>query len=156
MTTPPPDDEPAPISFEKALPEEPEEHEEEGKAKKDHPVRDEATDAGFDVAADVGIDAAGAGVRKSCSSCDGCDVPGCDCNLLLRLSTLLSIAAVLVPPGGGAVVRALLRGYRRWLTRFTPRCPSTPSCSAFAVAAVESMGPRRGLAAAARRVRDCP
>lgn len=153
MTTPPPDEEPTPISFEKALPEEPED---EGEAqKKKRPDRGDAAESGVDVAADAGIEAASTGVRKSGNSCDGCDVPGCDCNLLLRLSTLLSIAALLVPRNAGSVVSALLRGYRRWLTRFTPRCPSTPSCSAFAVAAVESMGPRRGLAAAARRVRDC-
>lgn len=164
MTTPPPpaDDEPTPISFEKALPEEPDEQgedDEENGKKKEQPIRDEAADSGFDVAADAGIEAVGKGAQKgrgSCDGCDGgCDVPGCDCNLLLRLSTLIAIAAVLVPPRSGALVRALLRGYRRWFTRFTPRCPSTPSCSAFALAAVESMGPRRGLAAAARRVRDC-
>jgi hypothetical protein len=98
-----------------------------------------------------------------CDGCDGCD--GCDaCNAcdglggcnLMRLSSLLFVAAFLVPDtGGGRLVEALLHGYRRWLTRFTPRCPSTPSCSAYAVTAVTSLGPRRGLTAAARRVRDC-
>jgi putative component of membrane protein insertase Oxa1/YidC/SpoIIIJ protein YidD len=92
-------------------------------------------------------------------SCDGCDVPscdGCDCNLLLRLSTLLAIAAALVPARvGRRPVLALLRFYRRRLTRFTPTCPATPSCSAYALAAVRDLGPRRGLAAAARRVRAC-
>jgi putative component of membrane protein insertase Oxa1/YidC/SpoIIIJ protein YidD len=67
----------------------------------------------------------------------------------------LFAAAAVVPHRGGAAVLALLRFYRRRLTRFTPRCPSTPSCSAFAVAAVQELGARRGLAAAARRVRDC-
>jgi hypothetical protein len=92
-------------------------------------------------------------------SCDGCDVPscdGCDCNLLLRLSTLLAVAAALVPGRlGRRPVLALLRFYRRRLTRFTPACPSTPSCSAYAVRAVQDQGARRGLAAAARRVRAC-
>jgi putative component of membrane protein insertase Oxa1/YidC/SpoIIIJ protein YidD len=89
-------------------------------------------------------------------SCDGCDVPGCDCNLLLRLSTLLAVAAALVPGRAGRrPVLALLRFYRRRLTRFTPACPSTPSCSAYAVRAVQDLGARRGLAAAARRVRAC-
>jgi len=85
----------------------------------------------------------------------GCD--GCDCNLsLLRVSTLLFLAAAVVPPrGGDRLVRAAVRGYQRWLTRFTPRCPGTPSCSAFALAAVEAHGARRGLAAAAARVRSC-
>jgi putative component of membrane protein insertase Oxa1/YidC/SpoIIIJ protein YidD len=89
-------------------------------------------------------------------NCDGCDVPGCDCNLLLRLSTLLAVAAALVPGRvGRRPVLALLRFYRRRLTRFTPACPSTPSCSAYAVHAVQDLGARRGLAAAARRVRAC-
>jgi putative component of membrane protein insertase Oxa1/YidC/SpoIIIJ protein YidD len=92
-------------------------------------------------------------------SYDGCDVPscdGCDCNLLLRLSTLLAVAAALVPGRAGRrPVLALLRFYRRRLTRFTPICPSTPSCSAYAVQAVQYLGARRGLTAAARRVRAC-
>jgi len=93
-------------------------------------------------------------------SCDGCDVPGCDgcdaCNLLLRLSTVLAVAAALVPGRlGRRPVLALLGFYRRRLTRFTPACPSTPSCSAYAVRAVQDLGARRGLAAAARRVRRC-
>jgi hypothetical protein len=90
--------------------------------------------------------------------CDGCDVPscdGCDCNLLLRLSTVLAVAAARVPGRAGRPVLALLRFYRRRLTRFTPACPSTPSCSAYAVRAVQDLGARRGLAAAARRVRAC-
>ncbi len=98
--------------------------------------------------------------------CDspGCDLPDCDCNLcdgcdfllFVRLSSLLFLVAAVVPErGGAAVVRALLRLYRRRLTRFTPACPSTPSCSAYATAAVERLGVRRGLAAAARRVRTC-
>jgi len=114
-----------------------------------------------------GLDAADA-ASDGCGSCDGtpgCDLPDCDgcdgcdgCDLLLfvRLSSLLFVVAAVVPERGGAtVVRALLRFYGRRLTRFTPTCPSTPSCSAYATAAVESLGARRGLTAAARRVRDC-
>jgi hypothetical protein len=87
-------------------------------------------------------------------SCDGCG--GCDLLLFVRLSSLLLVAAAVLPETGGrAVVRMLLWGYRRWLTRFTPACPSTPSCSAYAWEAVESFGVRRGLAATARRVRSC-
>jgi membrane protein insertion efficiency factor YidD len=93
-----------------------------------------------------------------CSDCDcdlPCDLP-CDCDLLLRLSTLLSVAAALVPARAGrSPVLALLRFYRRRLTRFTPSCPSTPSCSSYALDAVQTLGARRGLAAAGRRVRDC-
>ncbi|WP_219414552.1 membrane protein insertion efficiency factor YidD [Pseudonocardia nigra] len=85
----------------------------------------------------------------------GCDGP-CDFSLVLRVSPLLAAAAVVVPPvGGTGLVRALILAYRRWLTAFTPRCPSTPSCSAYALAAVETLGARRGLSAAAERVRHC-
>ena len=113
----------------------------------------DAGDAGSDAAAD------------STGWCDGCDVPSCDtpsCDVpdcdcggcdLLRVSTLLAVA--LVVPRGRGLVGLVIRGYRRWLTRFTPACPSTPSCSAYALAAVTGLGGRRGLRAAARRVRRC-
>jgi hypothetical protein len=75
---------------------------------------------------------------------------------MLHLSTLLLVVAAVVPDvGGRALVGALIRAYRRWLTRFTPPCPSTPSCSAYALAAVQTAGPRRGLVAAARYLRRC-
>jgi hypothetical protein len=88
---------------------------------------------------------------------DGCDGP-CDCNasLLLRLSTALLVVSAMTPAwGSGRLVRALIRGYQQWLSRFTPACPSNPSCSAYALAAVEALGPRRGLAAAALRIKSC-
>lgn len=111
------------------------------------------------------VDAADA-ASSGCGGCDavGCDTPNCDgpscggCDLLLfvRLSSLLLVAAAVLPETGGrAVVRLLLRVYRRWLTPFTPACPSRPSCSTYATAAVESLGVRRGLVAAAHRVRSC-
>jgi putative component of membrane protein insertase Oxa1/YidC/SpoIIIJ protein YidD len=74
---------------------------------------------------------------------------------VLRLSTWLLVASALVPEIGGALVCAILRGYQRRLTRFTPSCPQSPSCSAFTLGAVESLGPRHGLAAAARRIQSC-
>lgn len=97
----------------------------------------------------------GSGGRSGGGGCDGCD-----CNLSLlaitRLSTLLLLAAAVLPDrGGSALARGMIRFYRRRITRFTPRCPSTPSCSAFALTAVRERGARRGLAAAARRIRDC-
>jgi putative component of membrane protein insertase Oxa1/YidC/SpoIIIJ protein YidD len=83
-------------------------------------------------------------------------VPFCDCNALLRLSVLLRVAAAPVPStGSGRAVLAALRFYRRRLTRFTPVCPSTPSCSAYAEAVVRELGPRRGLVAAADRIGRC-
>jgi putative component of membrane protein insertase Oxa1/YidC/SpoIIIJ protein YidD len=108
---------------------------------------------------------------------DGCDA--CDCNLSLlrlaalvllvpprrdtrprgpggpRLSTLLLAGAVVLPDAATGPVTAALRLYRRRLTRFTPACPGTPSCSAYAQDAVARLGARRGLRAAARRVRAC-
>jgi hypothetical protein len=88
---------------------------------------------------------------------DGCDGP-CDCNasLLLRLSTALLVVSAMTPAwGSGRLVRAFIRGYQRWVSRYTPACPSNPSCSAYALVAVEALGPRRGLAAAALRVKSC-
>jgi hypothetical protein len=88
---------------------------------------------------------------------DGCDGP-CDCNasLLLRLSPALLVVSAMTPAwGSGRLVRALIRGYQRWLSRYTPACPSDPSCSAYALAAVDALGPRRGLAAAALRIKSC-
>jgi hypothetical protein len=85
-----------------------------------------------------------------------CDLPFCDCNTFLRLSVLLRLAAALTPPvGSGRAVLSVLGLYRRRLTRFTPVCPSTPSCSAHAEAVIRELGPRRGLAAAADRIRMC-
>jgi hypothetical protein len=85
-----------------------------------------------------------------------CDVAFCDCNTLLRLSVVLRLAAALTPPvGSGRAVLSVLGFYRRHLTRFTPVCPSTPSCSAYAEAVVRELGPRRGLGAAADRIRTC-
>lgn len=100
------------------------------------------------------------GAADGCSSCDvtpncDCDLP-CDCNLLLRVSTVLAFAACLLPPvGADRAIRGLIGCYRRRLTRFTPVCPSTPSCSAYALDAVTRLGARRGLAAAAERVAAC-
>lgn len=87
---------------------------------------------------------------------DGCSCDGpCDFSLL-RVSPLLLLAAAVVPArGASGLVRAALRGYQRWLSRFTPNCPSTPSCSAYALAAVARHGARRGLRLAAARVRAC-
>ncbi|TWF74394.1 hemolytic domain-containing protein [Pseudonocardia hierapolitana] len=92
----------------------------------------------------------GRGGSDGCS-CDGpCDFP------LLRVSPLLLVAAAMVPArGASGLVRAALLGYQRWLSRFTPVCPSTPSCSAYALGAVARHGARRGLRLAAARVRGC-
>jgi putative component of membrane protein insertase Oxa1/YidC/SpoIIIJ protein YidD len=70
---------------------------------------------------------------------------------------MLLVAAVVVPEctAGRRLIRALVRGYQCRLTGFTPPCPSMPSCSAFALTAVDTLGARRGLVAAAERIRRC-
>lgn len=45
--------------------------------------------------------------------------------------------------------------YRRHLTRYTPTCPLTPSCSTYALHAVRTLGARRGLEATLRRLDEC-
>ena len=93
--------------------------------------------------------------RRGCD-CDACDI--CDFWLigLVRLSTVLLVAATVLPDAGGtAVVSRVIAGYRRWLTRFTAECPSTPSCSAYAASAVRELGARQGLRAAAARTAAC-
>lgn len=94
-----------------------------------------------------------------CNPCDACDA---DCNLPVftrltpRLSTLITVAAALVPNiGTGWLILGLIGVYRRHLTHLTPACPSAPSCSSYALNAIERLGPRQGLLAAAARIRDC-
>lgn len=91
--------------------------------------------------------------------CDGCD-PGCNLifftRLLPRLSTLLLVVALVAPASGlNGLFRAPIRLYRRHLTHLTPRCPSSPSCSEYALSAIDRLGARRGLAEAAARIRGC-
>jgi hypothetical protein len=92
------------------------------------------------------------GRRSGGSGCDACDL----LLMSLSLSAVLRLVAGALPRrrGSDAVV-ALIRGYQRLLSRFTPSCPQTPSCSAYAVDAVRTLGPRRGIRAAAARIRAC-
>jgi putative component of membrane protein insertase Oxa1/YidC/SpoIIIJ protein YidD len=127
--------------------------EEEERRRKRAERREDIADGAAEGIADAATSPRGRSRGSGCD-CDGCDV--CDFLLFVRLSSvLLGVAVVLPETGGRAMARALLRAYRRWFTRFTPACPSTPSCSAYAVSAVESLGARRGLVAAAIRVRSC-
>jgi hypothetical protein len=54
---------------------------------------------------------------------------------------------------------AVLWLYRRWWTRYTPRCPRAAadglSCSEFGRLVVAERGVRAGLVAAAERVQEC-
>ena len=56
----------------------------------------------------------------------------------------------------GTVVVALLRVYQRWISPlFGPRCRYYPSCSEYAVQAVQQFGILRGLVLAAWRLLRC-
>jgi hypothetical protein len=48
----------------------------------------------------------------------------------LWFSVVLAVAALLLPASAGRPVAGLIQIYRRLFSRFTPTCPSTPSCSA--------------------------
>ncbi|MDN5861684.1 MAG: membrane protein insertion efficiency factor YidD [Pseudonocardia sp.] len=74
----------------------------------------------------------------------------------MNLSALLHAAAAILPRRNGTgVVVALIRAYQRLLSRFTASCPRTPSCSAYALDAVRTLGPRHGTREAAARIRAC-
>lgn len=54
------------------------------------------------------------------------------------------------------VVVFLLRGYQRWISpMFGPRCRYYPSCSEYAIQAVDRFGILRGLVLAAWRLLRC-
>lgn len=55
-----------------------------------------------------------------------------------------------------AVLRFLLRGYQRWISpALPPACRYTPTCSQYALEAVEVYGALRGSLLAAWRVLRC-
>lgn len=54
------------------------------------------------------------------------------------------------------VLVALVRGYQRFVSPYTPpTCRFYPSCSAYAVEAIQRHGPWRGMALATRRLLRC-
>ena len=56
----------------------------------------------------------------------------------------------------GALLIAPIRLYRRFISpMLPPSCRFTPSCSQYAIAAIEIHGPLRGLMLAARRLTRC-
>jgi len=52
-------------------------------------------------------------------------------------------------------VLAVIRGYRRVSPRLPTRCRYTPTCSAYALEAVQRHGTRRGLAMTSARLVRC-
>ncbi len=60
------------------------------------------------------------------------------------------------PSAAGRVLVVLLTGYRRFVSPLLgPRCRFYPSCSAYALAAVQAHGALRGSWLAARRLSRC-
>lgn len=56
---------------------------------------------------------------------------------------------------GARALSAILRLYRMWSTTRLPRCRYEPSCSAYALEALERHGAIRGSWLAVRRVARC-
>ncbi|MCR6496655.1 membrane protein insertion efficiency factor YidD [Thermomonas sp. S9] len=51
---------------------------------------------------------------------------------------------------------ALLRGYKRWISPLLgPRCRFVPTCSEYAMEAINRFGPVKGSYLAARRIARC-
>ncbi|WTW99811.1 membrane protein insertion efficiency factor YidD [Streptomycetaceae bacterium NBC_01309] len=143
------------------------EEEEEEQARDWSDAADAASDSGGDGGGDGGGDAGGSadggGGDSSCG--DGCDCGGCDCGLLImRLQIrLLAIAlACLLRPARGREARLdarMLRAVRRYRTEVSPTrppcCRYTPTCSTYAVTALERHGAARGGLLTFRRLRRC-
>ncbi|MDI2126528.1 membrane protein insertion efficiency factor YidD [Yinghuangia seranimata] len=117
--------------------------------------------AGADLAQTV---AEGADATGACDSCDGCD--GCDCGSWLTVTTTLRLLGVallslMLPARGprrGAAGRLLraVHYYRREISPTKPPCcPYTPTCSTYAVTALERHGAVRGGFLTVRRLRRC-
>ncbi|MCX4386495.1 membrane protein insertion efficiency factor YidD [Micromonospora peucetia] len=106
----------------------------------------------------------------NCDACN-CDIPCCDLGLFSTLLTLGALLARLVAPGRASTPlsaaagraplmdragRAVILGYRRWLShRWPGQCRYTPTCSAYGLAAVERYGLAVGGRLAADRLRRC-
>ncbi|MGW0661679.1 membrane protein insertion efficiency factor YidD [Streptodolium elevatio] len=112
---------------------------------------------------DAGGSADGGGGDSSCG--DGCDCGGCDCGLLimrLQLRLLAIALACLLRPARGRDARLdarMLRAVRRYRSEVSPTrapcCRYTPTCSTYAVTALERHGAARGGLLTFRRLRRC-
>ena len=48
-----------------------------------------------------------------------------------------------------------IRFYQRYISTLTPACRFTPTCSQYAIEAIEKYGPMKGLWLAIRRISRC-
>ncbi|WP_436771524.1 membrane protein insertion efficiency factor YidD [Yinghuangia sp. YIM S09857] len=112
---------------------------------------------------DAGGSADGGGGDSSCG--DGCDCGGCDCGLLimrLQLRLLAIALACLLRPARGREARLdarMLRAVHRYRNEVSPKrppcCRYTPTCSTYAVTALERHGAARGALLTLRRLHRC-
>jgi putative membrane protein insertion efficiency factor len=95
--------------------------------------------------------------------CD-CDIPGCDCfslSTMVRLSAALTRTSGRSGPGGRVsasaqhAVTTAIRGYRVISPRLPTRCRYQPTCSAYALLAIERHGLGAGLRLTAARLARC-
>lgn len=98
--------------------------------------------------------------KKKDRGCDpgcDCDIPGCDCfslSMLVRFGALLTRTHAGGTWGELAATRAI-RGYRRVSPRLPTRCRYQPTCSAYALQAIERYGLAAGLRLTAARLVRC-
>jgi uncharacterized protein len=104
-----------------------------------------------------------------CDFCDpncvpDCDIPGCDC---FSLSTMVRLSAAVtrtsprsgpgtrISAGAQRAVTTAIRGYRVISPRLPTRCRYQPTCSAYALLAIERHGLGAGLRLTAARLARC-
>nr|WP_231953799.1 membrane protein insertion efficiency factor YidD [Actinoplanes derwentensis]GID81551.1 hypothetical protein Ade03nite_04750 [Actinoplanes derwentensis] len=98
--------------------------------------------------------------KKKDRDCDpgcDCDIPGCDC---FSLSMLVRLAALLTRTHAGGswgerAATGAIRGYRRISPRLPTRCRYQPTCSAYALQAIQRHGLSAGLRLTAGRLVRC-
>jgi putative membrane protein insertion efficiency factor len=91
--------------------------------------------------------------------CDGCG-SGCDLNLMLiAAATVAAAGRVTSPPGARPGTGLLIRLVVAYRTHVSPRrapcCRYTPTCSTYALTALQTHGPLRGTRLTLARLRRC-
>jgi putative membrane protein insertion efficiency factor len=120
----------------------------------------DGADGALDVADSLDSSGACDSCNGGCDGCgDGCDGGSCDC--LTAMTWRLAVIAVvcLLAPGRRGVRDRLLRAVHRYRAEVSPKrppcCRYTPTCSTYAVAALERHGAAKGTYLTARRLRRC-